>query len=164
MNNAFRDEWMRAPLSRLVARIAELAAVDQVLRMERRELEDIVHERLGTIAQAQRTAAGKQTGTVRFDADGYTVIADLPKRTEYDQKKLAAAIEALKKWGENPADYVSFEIKVSEAKYQAWPPAVRALFEPARTVKTGKPSYQFQPSDVTSPVAVVSTHLSQGAQ
>lgn len=164
MNTAFHATWAQAPLSRLVARIAELAEVDQVLRLERRDLEAIVHERLGNIAQEQRTAVGKQTGTVRFEADGFTVIADLPKRTDYDQKQLAAAVEALKKWGENPADYVSFEIKVSEAKYQAWPPAVRALFEPARTVKTGKPSYQFQPSGVASHVAVDSAHLTQGAQ
>jgi len=163
MNTAFHATWAQVPLSRLVARIAEITEVDQVLRIERRELEAIVHERLGSMAQAQRAAAGKQTGTVRFDSDGYTVIADLPKRTEYDQTKLAAAVEALRKWGENPADYVSFEIKVSEAKYQAWPPAVRALFEPARTVKTGKPSYQFQPSGVASHASVDSAHLTPGA-
>lgn len=164
MNDAFHDKWMQAPLSRLVARIAELAEVDQVLRLERRDLDAIVHARLGNIAQEQRVAAGKQTGTVRFEADGFTVIAELPKRTDYDQKQLAAAVEALKKWGENPTDYVSFEIKVSEAKYQAWPPAVRALFEPARTVKTGKPSYQFQPGGVAVNVSVAATHLTEGAQ
>jgi hypothetical protein len=96
-------------------------------------------------AQALRLAAGKGTGTVRFEEDGFVVTADLPKRTEYDQRKLKAAVETLRRWGENPDHYVAIEIKVSEAKYNAWPPAIRNLFEPARTVKTGKPSYPLAP-------------------
>ena len=93
---------------------------------------------------ALRQQAGKTTGTVRFEVDGHTVIADLPKRVEYDQAKLKDAVEALRKWGENPEDYVGLEVKVAEATYTAWPPAVRQLFEPARTVKTGKPTYQLE--------------------
>ena len=91
-----------------------------------------------------RQDAGKSTGTVRFSDDGFTVVADLPKRTEYDQRKLKEAVEALRKWGENPEDYVSLEVKVAEAKYTAWPPAVRQLFEPARTLKAGKPTYKLE--------------------
>ena len=144
-DTAHLDALASTPLAELVAQIDALTAAEQRARQDRQQLETLVHQRLGAEAQHLRQAAGKDTGVVRFDVEGFTVIADLPKRTDYDQKKLAAAVEALKKWGENPADYVSFEIKVSEAKYQAWPPAVRALFEPARTVKTGKPSYRCEP-------------------
>lgn len=100
--------------------------------------------RLGATANALRQQAGKTTGTVRFEVEGYTVVADLPKRVEYDLRKLRDAVEALRRWGEDPEDYVGIEFKVSEAKYTAWPPAVRQLFEPARTVKTGKPTYKLE--------------------
>ena len=54
------------------------------------------------------------------------------------------AVETLRGWGEAPEDYISFEIKVAEARFNAWPPAIRKLFEPARTLKTGKPSYKLE--------------------
>ena len=67
----------------------------------------MLHRRFGERAHQLRQDAGKSTGTVRFPDDGFTVVADLPKRTEYDQRKLKEAVEALRKWGENPEDYVS---------------------------------------------------------
>jgi hypothetical protein len=39
---------------------------------------------------------------------------------------------------------VGIEVKVSETKFGAWPPAVRELFEPARTIKAGKPTYKLE--------------------
>ena len=48
------------------------------------------------------------------------------------------------KVGEDPENYVGIEIKVAESKYTAWPPGIRDLFEPARTLKTGKPSYKLE--------------------
>ena len=92
----------------------------------------------------QQQPAPKSTGTVRFEVDGFLVVADLPKYTEYDQKKLRDAVDALHKRGENPEDYVGIEIKVPESKYTAWPPGIRQLFESARTLKTGKPSYKLE--------------------
>ncbi len=87
-------------------------------------------------------------------AEDYVVIADLPKRPEYDQIQLKLAVETLRRWGENPDDYVTTDIKVSEAKYNAWPPGIRELFEPARTLKTGKATYTLvAPSHNLSEVA-----------
>ena len=69
------------------------------------------------------------------------IIADLPKRTEWAQARLAEAVATLREWGEDPADYVAIEMSVPESRYAAWPPRIRALFEPARTVGSGRPSY-----------------------
>ena len=41
--------------------------------------------RYGDRAAAARRAEGKDTGTVRIEDDEVTVIADLPKRVEWDQ-------------------------------------------------------------------------------
>ena len=71
----------------------------------------------------------------------YDIKITLPKRVDWSQPALAAAVETIKGWGEDPAEYVDTKITVSERKYDAWPSAIRDLFEPARTVKTGKPQF-----------------------
>jgi len=92
----------------------------------------------------RRQAEGKDTGRVRFLDAGFEISADLPKRVEWDRGHLAAAIETLRSWGEDPADYVATEIKVPESRFTAWPPKLQALFQPARTVGTGRPSYSLE--------------------
>lgn len=94
---------------------------------------------------ARRYAAGLNDTGTHHRADGdFEITITVPKRVEYDQTKLAGAIETIKGWGEDPADYVETSVKVAESKYKAWPPAIRNLFEPARTVKPGKPSFKLQ--------------------
>ena len=88
-------------------------------------------------AAEERRAAGKDTGTTRLIDGDFTVVADLPKRVDWDQAQLAAMVERIRAAGDDPAQYVDIAIKVPERKYSAWPQAIRAGFEPARTVKTG---------------------------
>lgn len=91
-------------------------------------------------AQALRREAGKDTGTVRFEQDGVTILADLPKRVDWDQALIADLVERIRAGGDDPGQYVEIAIKVPERKYTAWPDHIRRQFEPARTVRTGKPS------------------------
>jgi len=101
--------------------------------------------RYGDRAQALRQAEGKQGGIVRIDeADGLVAVCDLPKRPEYDQEQLRQAVQTIESWGSDPREFVTLEIKVSEAKYGAWPSEIRALFEPARTVRFGRPSFRIE--------------------
>ncbi len=93
--------------------------------------------RYATRAAEERQAQSKDTGTVRFDDGDFTVVADLPKRVEWDQSQLAAMVERNRAAGDDPAEYVDIAFKVPERKYAAWPDAIRQGFEPARTVKTG---------------------------
>lgn len=144
VGNFVMAELESLPLSDLDRLIQRVSAAEDTARHYKQFLQAVMHHRFGERAQQLRQDAGKATGTVRFADDGFTVVADLPKRTEYDQRKLKEAVEALRKWGENPEDYVSLEVKVAEAKYMAWPPAVRQLFEPARTLKAGKPTYKLE--------------------
>ena len=88
-------------------------------------------------AAEERQAAGKDTGTTRFDDGDFTIVADLPKRVDWDQDKLAAMVARIRDAGDDPAQYVDIAIKVPERKYAAWPDAIRKGFEPARTVRTG---------------------------
>lgn len=96
-------------------------------------------------AAEERQAAGKDTGTIRFDDGDFTVVADLPKRVDWDQDRLAAMVERIRAAGDNPAQYVDIAFKVPERKYAAWPDAIRAGFEPARTVRPGTLKIEFVP-------------------
>ena len=93
--------------------------------------------RYATRAAEERQAAGKDTGSVRFDDGDFTVVADLPKRVDWDQAQLGDMVERIRASGDDPAQYVDIAIKVPERKYSAWPDGIRASFEPARTVRVG---------------------------
>ena len=65
-------------------------------------------------AAALRRSAGKDTGTVRIEDGDVVVVADLPKRVNWDQRGLAAVVERIRAGGDDPAEYVDVEYKVSE--------------------------------------------------
>ena len=46
--------------------------------------------------------------------------------------------------GADPAEYSKTKLEVSERADTAWPQRIRAIFEPARTVPLGKPSYAIE--------------------
>jgi hypothetical protein len=111
-----------------------------------RHLADWLH---GAIAlrYADRTAAarrteGKDSGTIRLDDGEITVIADLPKRVDWDQDELATLVAAIRAEDGDPGEYVDTLFRVPERKYAAWPRHIRTAFERARTVKAGKPSFR----------------------
>ena len=89
-----------------------------------------------------RGREGKDTGTIRFEDDGVTVIADLPKRISWDQGKLAQIAENIASAGEDPAEFIDTKLSVSERKFDALPESWRKGFEPARTVRSGKPKFR----------------------
>jgi hypothetical protein len=93
-----------------------------------------------------RQDAGKDTGTIRFEDGDVTVIADLAKRIDWDQAKLAQIAENIALAGDDPTEFIETTLKVSERKYTALPEMWRKGFEPARTVRTGKPKFRLQMS------------------
>ncbi len=133
-NRPSLDAARRMPVADLLALPAEHLALLQedarvALRYEQR-------------AVGARAAAGKDTGTVRFQDGTVEVVVDLPKRVDWDQPRLASLAEQIRAGGEDPGEYVEVSFKVSERAYTAWPERIRLAFEPARTVRTGKPSYR----------------------
>ena len=111
-------------------------------RLDKDRLDGAIERRFSEQAQAARQAAGKDTGTVRLVEDGVTVVADLSKRVDWDQARLAAMVERIRAEGDDPAEYVDIALKVPERKYAAWPTAIRSAFEGARTVRVGKPVFK----------------------
>lgn len=93
-------------------------------------------------AQQLRLAAGKDTGVIHFDDGQVRITADLPKKIDWDQVRLAEIVRRIRDNGEDPAEYVDVSYRVSETKFNAWPEAIKGAFAPARTLKTGKPGFR----------------------
>ena len=93
-------------------------------------------------AHQVRLAAGKDTGTVHFDDGQVRITADLSKKIDWDQARLAEITKRIAANGDNPAQYVEVSYRVSETKFTAWPDSLKNVFAPARTLKTGKPTFR----------------------
>lgn len=94
---------------------------------------------LATILQAKYDINANAFGTVRNPDGDYDVVVTVPKNTSWDQDKLQGVSEALANMGEDPHEYIDVKATVSETKYKSWPSSLQKMFEPARTVKPGKP-------------------------
>ena len=157
-NRISLDELRRMPVGDIAALPPDQLALlqdeaEEALRHAREaceRLDGAIAIKYSDRAQAERRFAGKDTGTIRFDDGAVTVIADLPKRVEWDQDKLAALVERIRTDGGNAAEYVDVAFKVPERKYAAWPSHIRSAFEDARTVRTGKPRFRLELGEAQS--------------
>jgi hypothetical protein len=98
--------------------------------------------RWGERARNLRHDAGKDTGVIHFDDGDVRITADLPKKVDWDQARLAEITRRIAESGDDPRQYVEIAYRVSETKFNAWPEALKSAFEVARTVRSGKPSYR----------------------
>jgi hypothetical protein len=128
-------------LADLAASLAEMKALvaDAELRLNAG-----LDVRFGDRAGQLRAADGKDSGRVRLADGTFVIVADVPKRIDWDQDKLAAIVARIRQSGDDPAEYVRTTFEVGERAYSAWPSAIRRLFEPARTVRLGKPRYAIE--------------------
>ena len=105
-------------------------------------LDGAIALKYGDEAQAARRSEGKDTGSIRLQDGPVTVVAELPKRVDWDQAMLANLVERIRNDGADPTEYVDIAFSVPERKYTAWPKDIRQEFEPARTVRTGKSKFR----------------------
>lgn len=149
-NRPTLDAVRRMPVSEVLALPAEHLALLQeearagldAAKRAQDWIEGAIALRYEQRAVGARAAAGKDTGIIRFQDGSVEVAVELPKRVDWDQRRLAALVDGIRAGGENPADYIEVSFKVSERAYAAWPERIRAAFEPARTVRPGRPSYR----------------------
>jgi len=121
------------PVGLLAAMQREIDAAAKQMKAVTTRFNTALEVRFATRAAEVRSASGKDTGTVRFDEGDFTVVADLPKRVDWDQAKLAAMVERIRAAGDDPAEYVEISFKVPERNYVAWPdPSVRGSSPRAR--------------------------------
>jgi hypothetical protein len=102
-------------------------------------------------ARELRLAEGKDTGVVHFEDGPVHISADLPKKVDWDQARLAEIVRRIADGGEDPVQYIAISYRVSETKFNAWPEALRSAFVAARTLKTGKPEYRLSEKKGVTP-------------
>ena len=128
---------LRWRASNIRSRMARIDAAAKQMKAVTARFSTALEVRFATRAAEARSASGKDTGTVRFDEGDFTIVANLPKRVDWDQDRLAAMVERIRAAGDDPGEYVEISFKVPERNYVAWPEAIRQGFEPPRTVRTG---------------------------
>ena len=137
MLNMPAGELSQMPVDLLVALQAELDHANKQLKAANTRFGTALEVRYATRAAEARRGCGKETGTVRLVDGDYTVVADLPKRVDWNQEKLAQIAQNIADGGEDPAEFIDTKFSVSERKFGALPEAWRKGFEPARSVKVG---------------------------
>lgn len=130
------------PVELLAALQAELDHAGKQLKAATERFSAALEVRYAARASECRREEGKDTGTTRFEDNGVTVIAELLKRIDWDQAKLAQIAENIASAGEDSAEFIDTKLSVSERKYGALPESWRKGFEPARTVRTSKPKFR----------------------
>ena len=149
MLNMPTGDLAQMPVELLASLQAELAHTTKQLKSATARFSTALEVRYATRAAEARRACGKDTGTVRLADGDYTIVADLPKRVDWDQDKLTALVARIRAADDDPAQYVDIAIKVPERKYGAWPDAIRKDFEPARTVRPGTLKVEIEPSEAS---------------
>ena len=132
------------PTDILCALVEDVAEIKADTKAIDDKLAEAMALKFGDRAAAARRADGKDTGRVSLDEGEFIVRADLAKDVKWDNDKLISAVETVKGWGENPADYVAVKVVVSETKFNAWPSTIRKVFEPARVVGAGRPKFAIE--------------------
>ena len=149
-NRPTLDALRHLPMSDVIALPAEHLALLQADAREAldaaKRLQDWIEAaialRYEQRAIGARAAAGKDTGTVRFQDGAVEIAVDLPKRVEWNQARLAALSEQIRAGGEDPNEYLEVSFKVPERAYTAWPERIRAQAQASAQRKTGL-SYVF---------------------
>jgi hypothetical protein len=94
------DQLRTMPVGDIIALPSEMLAVlqedaDAALKSAKSMkdwLDGAIAQKFGDRAREARAAVAKDTGIVRFSDGAITIVADLPKKVDWDQAKLAALV------------------------------------------------------------------------
>jgi len=135
------------PADLLLALQDEAAAETARVKRLKDRFEAALAQRYSAATEAERSAQGKTSGTVRIEDAGVVVIADLPKKVTWDQEQLAAMATRIHEAGDDPTQYLEIAYRVPERRFGAWPDAMREGFAAARSETNGKPVFRLENRD-----------------
>ncbi len=150
------DEILKMPIGKVASLDpehlyhAQLEAADELRRakMLKEWLDSAVAMKYEKISTSLRNQLGKTSGTIHFNDGDYVITHDVPKKPEWDQALLKTTLKKIEARGDDPDEFVDVTYRVSERSYAAWPNSIRALFEPARILKLGKPVFTIKTQEV----------------
>lgn len=126
----------------LIVLFNELQSITELTKRRRQVLEDGLQLKYLDSAISALKGTGRDTGVIRFRDGPCTILAEIPKKVIWDQDKLVQALEQLPL--PERAHLVKTTYAVDERRYSASPDYLKDLFAEARTLKTGKPTFQLK--------------------
>jgi len=115
-------------------------AVDHAQKLKQ-SIDGAIAIKYSDLEKSQRHQQGKEMGSVQFVDQNIRVVADLPKKVQWDQAALSAISNRIQKSGDDPTEFIEITYKISESKFNAWPDHLKSVFSGARTLGTGKPKH-----------------------
>jgi len=97
--------------------------------------------------KAKRLRMQKDTGVIAIEDGEYIVQNNVPKRVEWDQRKLKTIIADLEVEGADIDALVQTSYNILENSFKTWPTFLQNKFLPARTVKLGKATIRLSKAD-----------------
>ena len=138
------------PIGQLAALLEDAADAKALAKHHDDILAASLARRFAARAAEARRAAGKDTGRVALHEDGCAIRADLPKKVGWDEDRLPMTEAQLAAMGEPVREYIRVKRIVMEGAYEKWPSSLRAIFAPARTVGTGRPTFAVERAKETA--------------
>lgn len=119
----------------------ELKTQADLLKKRQTVFSAALDSRYGESAKDKLQYQGKESGTVHINDGDMIVDVEAKKSVVWDQNELAMLWQRIAGAEDDPAVYMKRELKVSETALKGWPQNIQDTFAPARTVKSGKPSF-----------------------
>lgn len=127
----------------------ELKAQQETLKKRNAVLFAALEERYAESARDKLQYQGKESGVVHVNDGDLVVDVEAKKSVVWDQSILDNIWFDIQSAGDDPRVYMKRELKVSETALKAWPKNIQDAFMPARTVKSGKPTYTIRETRTT---------------
>ena len=128
-------------LSELALQLEDLEEKINTCNALKQSLEGKIEGIILPFINPERKNLGKNTGAVNLLIQGVQVKHDLPKKVDWDQTLLDAIWKRIQASGDDPLKYMQKETvySVPEKTFKTFLDPIKKVFEPARTVKPGKP-------------------------
>jgi hypothetical protein len=117
------------------------------LKQVKARFDAALEQTYGDRIRSARSDGGKDFGVVHVAEGDLRLTVDVSKRVTWDQAQLATIARRIDAAGESVEEFIDIAYSISESRFQNWPSTLRTQFEPARTVKPGKPTYRLVSSE-----------------
>ncbi len=97
-------------------------------------------------ATSIRSELQQEFGFIYFEDGAVKVTSEIPKAITWDQKKLAAIAETIRRQGEDPEEYMEVQYTVLDACFDQWLEVIKDAFRPALSIGQGTSSYRLSPN------------------
>ena len=87
---------------------------------------------------------GQNRNIVSFEDGDVWVTIECPIDVVWDQSLLADMARRIAEAGDDPRDFIDIHFSISQAKFNAFKPALRQSFAAARSQKAGQPTFSMQ--------------------